>query len=163
MGDRLTIAVLGPKSGVNNSDPGGMKRREILDALEQDGHNPFFPEDKVAPDPAGLRLLEQERLLLRNPEVDLVVILYTYSSPGALQEIAYFTADPVIVSKTGILYPYDFYDPGGNLFTDTLSEYHVKQPYSKHHLENCSVVGECRKWASARENGIWSLMEVNNY
>ena len=163
MGEGLTIAVLGPKSDDDNPDQGGLKRRAILNALKRDGHNPFFPEDKVAQDPVGPRLLEQERQLLRTPEVDLVVILYTPNSPGALQEIAYFMDDPLIVSKTGILYPYDFYDPGGNLFTDTLSEYHVKQPYSDQHLKNCSVVGECRRWASAREKGIWSLMEPNSY
>ena len=86
----LSIAVLGPSLDDGEANRGGRKREQIRDALQQDGHRPFFPEDRVAADPSGPSLLEQERLLLGDANVDLIIILYTATSYGVLQEIANF-------------------------------------------------------------------------
>lgn len=154
---KLSIAVLGPSVSGSDDDPGGHKRKQIRDALSADGHHPFFPEERVSSSPLGPSLLEQEQILLDSPDVDLVIILHTGTSAGVLQEIAHFASYPEIMAKTGVLYPSEFYRPGGNLPSDTVSRYLVKMLYTDHHFQVCSLVLECRGWANAMATGRWPL------
>lgn len=153
----LSIAVLGPSTGNAERNPGGEKRQQILDALIADDHRPFFPENSVELGHKVLSLLEQERLLLDSPDVDLVIILHTETSAGVLQEIGYFINYPSIMDKTAILYPERFYKPGKNLASDTVSRYLVRTPYTNRLFRECSLVSECRSWANAMAIGRWSL------
>ena len=153
--NRLSIAVLGPSLDDGESNRGGRKREQIRDALQQDGHRPFFPEEFVASDPSGPLLLEQERRLLGDAAVDLIIILYTTTSHGVLQEIAYFASYSTFKAKSAVLYPFELWQPGSSLFSDTLSEYLVRTPYSKTQFDDCTLVFECRKWASLRATGRW--------
>lgn len=152
----LRIAVLGPGLG-SPSAPGFRKRRQIREKLAADGHQPFFPEDPGLLNPLYPLepLLEQERRLLSDSHVHLVIILYTSESYGAAQEIAYFMGVPEIKSKTAVLYPSQYYTPNDNLPANTVREYFVRLPYTKEHFEVCQLVDECRKWAFDMESGIW--------
>ena len=153
----LHIAVLGPGMGSPSDDPGIRKRRQIRDKLADDGHLPFFPEDPglLVPLYPLEPLLEQERRLLSESEVQLVIILYTPTSFGAGQEIAYFMGIPKIKCKTAVLYPSQYYMPNDNLPANTVREYFVRLPYTEKHFEVCQLVDECRKWASDMKCGIW--------
>ena len=158
----LSIAVLGPSLDDGEANRGGRKREQIRDALQQDGHRPFFPEDRVASDPSGPSLLEQERLLLGDANVDLIIILYTATSYGVLQEIANFEPYPNIKGKTAVLYPFALYQPGASLFSDTLSEYLVRMSYSDLQFDECTLVFECRKWANLRGKGQWATFKPHS-
>ena len=158
-GDGLIIAVLGPTPSDDQQEIFGWKRNQIRNALRGDGHRPFFPEDCTKNDPTLPSLLEQEVLLMSSSVVDLVILFHTESGSGTLQEIGKFDSYPPIVNKTRVLFPMKFFHPGANLFSNTLSEYAVKSPYTDEHLCVCSVLYECRKWASERAKEIWSLME----
>ena len=159
----LSIAVLGPSTSTTERNPGGEKRRQILDALTADGHRPFFPEYSVDPTPRVTSLLEQERILLDSPDVDLVIILHTATSAGALQEIAYFASYPSIMAKTAVLYPGRFYKPGMNLPSDTVSRYLVRTLYTSRQFRECSLVYECRCWANAMAIGRWQPFQTNRF
>ena len=163
-GDGLIISVLGPNPSDDPCQIAGWKRNQIRDVLKTDGHRPFYPEDCIAPDPRGPTMLQRELLLLSSPLVDLVILFHTETGSGTLQEIGKFDSVPEIASKTRILFPFKFFDPGaGNIFSDSLSEYLVKSPYSDDHLSRCRVIYECRKWASVREKELWSLMEPHEF
>ena len=151
----LSVAVLGPSLDDSDSNLGGQKRKQIHDALSADGHHPFFPDKRVASNPTGPSLLEQERIILDSPDVDLVIILHTDTGTGTLQEIAHFVAYPHLMMKTAVLYPAKFYQPSKNLFSDTISQYLVRMPYSDRLFKACSLVAECRKWAYDMANGRW--------
>ncbi len=145
---RLGIAVLGPSIDDPNSS-GAAKRLQIREALATDGHSSFFPEDLVVNDPLQGSLLDQERRILSQPTVDLVIILCTSTSPGALMEIANFVSVPAIKMKTAILFPSEFYNPDDGLPGNTVREYLVKATYTDTHFESCQLVSECRMWARA--------------
>ena len=159
----LSVAVLGPSVGDSGSNPGGQKRKQIRDALCADGHRPFFPEERVKSNPLGPSLLEQERVLLDSPDVDLVIILHTATSAGVLQEIAHFASFPEIMAKTAVLYPGEFYRPGENLPSDTISRYLVRMLYSERHFQVCSLVLECRSWANTMAVGRWVAFESHRF
>ena len=150
----LTIAVLGPGLGVPN-DPEGHKRQQIYDALKDDGHKPFFPESIVNPNQPGETAIEQEVRILSRSDVDLVIILHTHKSFGALMEIGNFVGVPDIRRKTGVLFPIEYYTPDTALPGNTVRGYPVKTPYTQQHFEVCQLVGECRQWAHNRVSGEW--------
>ena len=148
----LRIAVLGPDLENINSI-GTRKRYQIRDALKDVGHNPFFPEaqiDKSAPDWIG-----QERELLSDPEVDLVIILHTVDSWGVFGEISNFVSVPEIQIKTAVLVPIEHYRPTQNLPGNIMQGYFVRMPYTNEQMEICQLVSECTQWALQRQIGIW--------
>lgn len=150
----LRIAVLGP--GLQRAGyPGTQKRRQIHDALLADGHAPFFPEDLVDPTEPRDLLLEQERRILLEPDVDLVIILHTRNSMGVLMEIANFVSAPLIKAKTAVLFPNSFYTPDRGLPGNTVRAFRDKMMYSSKQFNDCDLVGECRKWAYDRAMGQW--------
>ena len=150
----LRVAVLGP--GPTDSEAlGPQKRRDIRGALERDGHQPFFPEEGIDPAEPRESLLDQERRILGDPSVDLVIILHTRDSFGALMEIANFVSEPTIKAKTAVLFPLQFYAPESGLPGNTIREYRDKMLYSDEHFQSCQIVGECRKWAHDRATGQW--------
>lgn len=159
-GHSLRIAVLGPN--LASDEFGTRKRRQIFCALKDDGHDPFFPEDEVDSSVPFESILTQECSLLRETDVDLVVILYTETSHGVSQEIARFEAYPEIKAKTAILFPLRFYE-GEGLATNTTRNYLVNQPYADSQLEKCMVVGWCRKWAYDRQSGMWPEMRSHRF
>lgn len=159
----LSVAVLGPSVGDGNETPGGRKRKQIRNALTDDGHQAFFPEEHATSNPLGPSLLAQERNLLDNPDVDLVIILHTDRSIGTLQETAYFIDYPSIVAKTGVLYPSKFYRAGANMFSDTVSNYLVRMPYSDRQFQACELVSECRNWADMMARGYWVGFEPHRF
>ena len=148
----LRVAVLGPS--LNRDDLGSQKRRQIRDALKNDGHDPFFPEHEVDADDPFESILSQERTILSQTTVDLVIVIHTATSMGVLQEIARFEGYPEIKAKTAILFPLDFYNELG-VPSNTVRNYLVNQPYTDYQLEECLVVRSCRMWASARKNDMW--------
>ena len=158
-GTGLIIAVLGPMIVEGSDDRESLKRLQIRDELRTDGYRPFFPEQCIESDPTRPSILERERLLLSSSLVDLIIIFHTDPGPGTLQEIANFEPFPELVHKSRVLFPSKFFDPGFNSFSDTVSEYQVNSAYTDHHLQECRVVWQCRKWASVRTKELWSLME----
>ena len=159
----LSVAVLGPSVADGDDNPGGQKRIQIRDALTADGHRPFFPEERAASDSASPLLLSQEVILLDGPDVDLVIILYTDTSTGALQKISHFLAYPSLTAKTAVLYPAKFYQPGVNLFSDTVRGYLVRMPYSDCQFKACHLVHECRNWAYTMAIGRWIPFEFHRF
>ena len=157
--DRLTaislcIAVLGPNlDEVGNS--GSAKRGQIADALENDGHETFFPEQYVVKDDPSIPWVEQERLLLSDESVDLVIILHTDDSAGVLVEIGNFVSVPEIYIKTGILFPSRHYKPTRNMSGNTVQAYFNRMQYTEEQLTSCELVAECRRWAYTRQIGNW--------
>ena len=148
----LRIAVLGP-SLADIRDIGARKRLQIRDALMDQGHAPFFPEDVIdssAPDWIG-----QERELLLNDSVDLVIILHTKNSWGAFSEVANFASFPEIRIKTAVLFPSEHYEPMNSLPANIVQSYFVRLPYTDRHMELCQLVSECVKWADDKRNGVW--------
>ena len=154
-GYSLRVAVLGPN--LSRDDFGTRKRRQIFGALKNDGHDPFFPEEEVDGNIPFESILTQECSLLSEPDVDLIVILYTEMSHGVSQEIARFEAYPEIKAKTAILFPLNLYE-GEGVTTNTTRSYLVNQPYTEMQFEDCMVVGWCRKWAHDRQSGMWQDM-----
>ena len=144
---KLGIAVLGP--ALNNADDslGARKRRQIHDALKQDGHRPFFPEDLVA---KGPKALPAERELLSRDTVDWVILLHTKQARGTFLEVGHFIEFPEIVGKTTVLYPLDLHEDDG-LMTNTVRTFWSSPVlYTDHDLASCKVVAECRDLASNR-------------
>ena len=150
----LCVAVLGPN--LDDADNvGTRKRHQIADALKSDGHETFFLEDLVSLDNPMLSGLEQERLLLSDRDVDLVIILHTEDSAGVLIEIGNFASVPEISLKTAVLFPVKYYWPTQNLSGNTVQAYFAKMQYTEEHLESCELVAECRRWAYDRQRGVW--------
>lgn len=161
-GGSLQIAVLGP--GLSNpGDPGTLKRRQIRNALEGDGHSPFFPEEVVTSDSPFSSFLDQERTLLDGPDVDLVIILHTPASIGVVAELGNFVSVPDIKAKTAILFPAQFYTPDESLVANTAREYFVKMPYTDTHFKSCQLVSECRRWANDRATGNWQVFSPHEF
>ena len=72
----LRIAVLGPNLD-DIGNVGTQKRYQIRNALENDGHQPFFPERELDTSDASQLWLELERQLLGDESVDLVIIFHS--------------------------------------------------------------------------------------
>ena len=152
--DPLCIAVLGPNlSDIDNS--GTLKRRQIAASLETDGHITFFPENHVQDTDPSVPWVEQERQLLSDSSVDLVIILHTDRSAGVLMEIGNFVSVPEISLKTAILCPFKHYKPTENLFGNTVQAYFTKMQYTDEHLASCELVAECKQWAYTLQKGKW--------
>ena len=111
-GDGLIIAVLGPEPSDDHRNIAGWKRNQIREALKNDGHRPFFPEDCTWNDPTLPSLLQQEVLLMGSATVDLLILLHTESGSGTLQEIGKFDSYPEIIRKTRVLFPFKFFTLG---------------------------------------------------
>ena len=158
----LRIAVMGPGLG-NPDDPGTRKRLQIRDALVDDGHNPFFPEDYATTDPPFISLLEQEHLILSGSGVDLVIFLHTTTSIGVATELGYFIGNPEIKAKSAVLFPIQFYTPDESLVANTVREYFIKMPYNDTHFATCQLVSECRKWANDRATGNWQVLQPHQF
>ena len=145
----LSVAVLGP--GLQNSeDPwGAKKRRQIYDALQQEGHAPFFPEQLVARGTPGA--LIEEREILRESSVDWILLLHTRVSAGTLMELSLVLNFPELAAKTTVLFPTDYYDPYNALAANSV---HVLEAppllYTDHQLSSCSLVAECKALATVR-------------
>ena len=151
-GRRISVAVLGPgfpEQGVPES-PGSLKRRQIRTALEGDGHRAFFPEDLVESEGIPFSILNWETSLLRDPQVDLIVILHTDSSFGVIAELSHFLTVPEIRDKTVVLFPIEFYNPSGGLVSNIVQNYYYRTFYPEEHLKTCHVVAECRHWANVK-------------
>lgn len=152
---RLSIAVLGPRIGTPLSF-GGKKRQQIREALQKDGHSPFFPEETgIAQDPLGGTLLQQGHELLSDPGVHLIILLHTPDSIGVLGELYRYYDVPEIESKMAVMVPAEFYTPEENVFGDTVQRYRTKLPYLPHLYETCQLVSECRRWAETMATGQW--------
>ena len=159
----LSVAVLGP--GLDTEDDlGATKRRQIRDALSGDGHKPFFPENIVVTLNRPFEaVLEEERRILSRPDVDLVIILHTDTSFGALMEIANFVSVPEIKAKTAVLFPSRHYAPDENISGDTVRAYLIKFVYTDEHFRVCQLVSECRKWAYDRAIGSWPAVVPHGF
>lgn len=160
--ESLRVAILGPNLE-NIQEAGTQKRYEIRDALQDDGHEPFFPECLIDTSDASQLWIQVEQELLGEPEVDLVIILHTPEAFGSLTEIANFVSVPEIHCKTAILFPSQFYQPDANLPANTVQGYYVRKIYTEHELKECHVVAECRKWAVDRRNGDWPGLESQQF
>lgn len=158
----LRIAVLGP-SLEDSDSPGTRKRMQIYDSLKTDGHNPFFPEDEIDNSNPFQTWLEEERLMLSASDVDLVIILNTEDSAGALMEIANFVSVPEINIKTAVLFPNRHYKPDEGLPGNTVQAYFTRFPYTDEQMETCRLVSECRRWAYDRQNGIWPGLSSQSF
>ena len=150
----LNIAVLGPNLA-NTDDPGTRKRRQIFDALERDGHYPFFPENRVDTSRPSDSWIEQERFILSDPAVDLVIVLNTPTSIGVILEIGNFVSVPEIRIKTAVMHPIEYYTPNDSLAANTIREYLVQLPYTEDQMLACQLVSECRIWVRRRQIGEW--------
>ena len=144
----LGIAVLGPRLA-NSDTPGARKRRQIYEALKQEGHKPFYPEDLVAG--GTRRVLAEERDILSHDSVDWIILLHTEEGRGTLLEIGYFSNYPEIIKKTTLFFPKDFYNPDENLAANTVEGFWSPPvPHTQEHLASCSVVAECKDMAAVR-------------
>ena len=146
---KLDIAVLGPALE-NSDDPRGtQKRQQLFEALEHDGHNPFFPEKLVVK--GAPEALIEEREILRSDQVDWVILLHTRKSIGTLLEIGHFISFPEIRGKTTVVYPTDFYEPNDALAANTVRAF-WSEPllYNHHQFVSCSLIAECRALAFDR-------------
>ncbi len=158
----LRIAVLGP-SLEGDENFGSRKRRQIANSLTSDGHHTFFPEEYVSLDDPLLPGVEQERQLLSNSAVDLVIVLHTEDSAGVLVEIGNFASVPEINIKTGVLFPVKYYWPTQNLSGNTLQAYFTTMQYTEEHLETCELVAVCRRWAYQKSKGIWPTLPPEGF
>ena len=151
----LRIAVLGPN--LEDSDNNGtQKRKQIYESLKSDGYEPFFPEDEIDnTDNPFHPWIIQESQMLSEDDVDLVIILSTDDSAGALGEIFSFVHFDEIRLKTAILFPEWHYKPDEGLPANTVQAYFARFSYTKEQMETCRLVSECRRWAYDRQHGIW--------
>ena len=150
----LRIAVLGPNLD-DIGNVGTQKRYQIRNALENDGHQPFFPERELDTSDASQLWLELERQLLGDESVDLVIIFHTEDGFGVLAEIANFVSVPEIHAKAAILFPAKFYTPNRSLPANTVQAYHDKMQYTDQDMAICRIVDQCIDWASERRNESW--------
>lgn len=160
----LSIAVLGPDLD-NLKSEGTRKRYEIRDALQDQGHAPFFPEERIGPSDETLPWVGQENQLLSDDSVDLVIMLDTDDSGGVLVELGNFVASPAICSKTAILFPARHYNPGQSLGlpADTLRAYWTTMFYSDLQMSSCALVPICKRWADDRRNGTWRFLPSQTF
>ena len=151
--NNLRVAVLGP--GLQNpDDPGSKKRRQIFQALKDDGHDPFYPEEIVDDSPTTFILGEERRALI-DPNIHLVLILHT-STHGVSQELSSFSHVREIVAKTAVLFPLEHYYPeDGGVPPNTACEFPVRFPYTEEQFVSCRLVSECQKWAEQRLTYRW--------
>jgi hypothetical protein len=135
---------------------GSKKRQQIRDALKNDGHDPFFPEDHgITLDPLALAALDQEVELLIDPGVNLILLLHTDSSAGVMGEIYRFYRVPEIESKMVVMVPAEYYRPSENVFGNTVRQYRTRFPYDSYLFTSCQLVEECRMWAETMATGQW--------
>ena len=159
---RLRIAVLGPHL-YDEGNIGSQKRQQIARALQETGHETFFPEEYVQDDPLLPSLLEQEQRLLSNTAVDLVIVLNAEDATGPIFELGHFVDKPEIISKTGVLYPAEHYKPGENVGTNTVQKYHDLYLYKEEDLITCELVAECIRWASTRQRTVWQGLSSESF
>ncbi len=152
----LNIAVLGPNLN-NTDDPGTLKRKQIFDALKSDGHHPFFPETYIDTSQPSDTWIEQERVILSDSSVDLVIILNTTRSIGVILEIGNFVNAPEIRNKTAVMHPIEYYTPDYSLAANTIRAYLVQLPYTEEQMLACQLVSECRIWVRRRQIGEWLI------
>ena len=156
---RLRIAVLGP-----GEHPLGMaKRKEIRDVLREDGHCALFPEDHVDLERLDRTGVDQERDLLEQDDVHLVIALVTEGSIGVVAELTDFRHAPAIMDKAAVLFPTKYYNPTGNIASNIAEDYIIKFPYTDQQLEDCQVVRECRHWAYSMAVGRWPGAEPHSF
>ena len=158
----LRIAVLGPNLD-ETCNTGSVKRSQIADALQKDGHETFFPEHYVSKNDPSIIWVEQERLILSDESVDLVIMLHTDDSMGVLVEIGNFVSVPEINIKTGILFPSQYYKPTQYMPGNTVQGYYNRMQYTEEQLESCELVAECRRWAYTRQIGIWPNLSSEKF
>lgn len=155
----LSIAVLGPApSDVTGS--GGWKRQQIHDALLSLDHKAFFPEERVEPDSLWV---EREIEILSAPDVNLVVILQTADSYGAMGELSAFVTHEAIVSKTAVFTPAQYYKPRESFVANAVSHYLAPFRYTQRQFDECSLVDECREFVSDFLAGTSPLVRANEF
>ena len=131
---------------------------KFYDALKERRACPLFSQRTCSEvDPVEPRdlLLEQEKRVLNQDDVGLVIILHYENSIGAIMEIANFVSVPEIKAKTAILFPMEHYNPDYSLPGNTVRAFRDRMVYSESQIANCHLVGECRKWAHDRATGQW--------
>ena len=143
MATPFRVAVLGPADPTN--DEGRAKRGEILQSLIDIGMKAFLPEIHVVDSPA-VSDTDQERIILRNPNVDFIVALDT--SVGVLGELASFQNDLEIVRKCFVMYPAENYNPV-TYTADVVWQYWMRIKYPHEEFEQCELVSECVSRAKA--------------
>ena len=146
------VAVLGP----GEEHATFFKRRQILDALLEEKFDAFFPEELVDLE-STLPAVDQERLILLNEGVNLIVILN--SSEGPLAELASFAKDAAIVSKSIVMCPSSYYSPQSTFPTDVLEQYVNRWRYDEDEFQRCDVVRECMTRARTSRVIRWSGLE----
>ena len=155
---RLSIAVLGPR--LSNDTPGAQKRRDIHDALRQDGHISFYPEDLIAP--GAYRMIEEERSILSKDSVDWIILLHTEEGLGTVGEIFGFVASPEITRKTTVFFPREFWDTVNNLVANTVEGYYSEPvPHTPEHLASCNLVAECKNMAADKLRSMSGLISLD--
>ena len=115
------------------------------------GMEAFLPEDYIVDSPA-VSDIDQERDLLRNSDIDLIIALD--NSVGVLGELASFENDPEIVKKSFILYPAENYNPV-TYAADIVQQYWNRMSFSREELERCDLVTECEERAKAFRKMKW--------
>ena len=150
--DSLVVAVFGP--GIENDTLGSRKRNQIVETLRTDGHRAFTPEEFLDVRRFDLIWLEQEELLLAENRVDYVIVLLTEDSIGAFTEIGRMSGNPAVVTKTGILYPHQYYSPDENLLSNTVATFPDLHLYTEDEIETCQLVAKCRDWVADEQHDI---------
>lgn len=150
------VAVLGP----GETHATFFKRRQILESLKDEDFNAFFPEDIVDLN-SPMSVLEQERLILRGPDVDWIIVLD--SSEGPLAELAAYAQEPAIVIKTFVLCPEDYYTPKESYPTDILEQYNNRWRFTKEELERCDIVHECMTRARIGRLQAWPKLRSKSF
>ncbi len=160
----LRIAVLGPDLKDLRAK-GTVKRYQIADALEDDGHEAFFPEQYIDRSVDAAIWVEQERKMLRDANVDLIIILVAEGSIGVASEIGNFVVEPDICSKTAVLFPERHYRPkeGIGLTANSLKVYWTKMFYTEEQLDICELVPVSRRWADDRLKGTWRFLPSEKF
>ena len=158
----LRVAVLGPKLDAIN-EIGTQKRYQIRDALSDDGHEPFFPESFIDTSDSTRLWIADEQQLLRDTSVDLIILLYTEGAQGVYTELSNFVTIPEISSKTALLYPLRFYEPGTAMSGNTAQGYYVRKIYTEPEMNECRIVAHCRKWAGDLRNDDWPGLEAHQF
>ena len=141
------IGVLGPSLS-EETDIGTIKRCEIQETLNKHGYDAFFPECEIDLSDSSILWLEEERKLLADKSVALIILLHT-TSYGVVAEIGNFVSIPEIQSKCVILYPAKHYEPGKNLLANTVQAFD-NMIYTDQQLQECHVVAQCVEWADNR-------------
>ena len=140
----LSVAVLGPAAD-DSVGSGGWKRRQIYDALAELGHRPFFPEERVEPESLWVA---REVEILSAADVNLVIVLQTADSIGVMGELPAFVTHEVIVSKTAVLTPAQYYKPTESFLANTVSYYRVRVAYTQRQFDQCRLLNDCREIVS---------------